>query len=262
MSSRRVSDMTLSPILRRSLMPFVDTSDHFLLQTPNRFAVPVRERRKGAIRNTIVRDAYWVIGTLPQRFEQCGWFSMEALTRGALESVAAEPSIPNFARVRSSEPVVRFTLSAEDMDCLLKAARTLRSTHFEIDAEDRAVRLTAFCQDSSNTHWFEPSYLRHGIQKFKANPGGIPVPALRWDARNRFSLNVAGEVVSPVKRSFSAGVRKFLCTEDYEIALYGNHAVEIASVESGLAIIVGTVRSGSAESGQPQISADPNRCRR
>jgi hypothetical protein len=232
--------MPSSPILRRALMPFADTSDHFLLQTPNRFAVPVRERRKGALRNTVVRDAYWVLGTLPQRFEKCGWFSMEALKRGALESVAAELSIPNFARVRSGEPVVRFILSAEDMDCLLKAARTLRSTHFKISAEEGGICLSAFCQNTSNSHWYEPSCLRHGIQKFKANPGGTPVPALRWDARNKFSLRIPAEVNFPLQRSFTSGIRRLMRDENYEVTLDTQGVVEMLGVESGLVFLIPT----------------------
>lgn len=231
--------MIASRNLKRNLRPFAKVSEEFLLITPNRYAVLAGKRSPKAKRRGIPSAQFCVIGTLNEPVAETGRFAMSGLLDGRMESLPMG-NIPDLDAFRSSDAVVRFSLSEESVLMLQKAAKLLKSTHFGIVACDDALTLKVFCRDTSNDHWLDPWHLARGKRVFKSRKDRKPVPALCHDARNSFTQKIDGWFSHPFSGAFEVNALKSMGAEDFEVTIDVKGVVEMIGVESGLVFLIPT----------------------
>lgn len=209
--------MECSPIIERTLRPLSKASEGFILQAPNRFAVPISRKHKSVLGTRKQEGAYWVLGSIPQRFDQSAWFSMSALRKGSLQRLDDDRKLPNFDAIRARETTARFLLRAEQMTLAVRAMKILNSSDISIKTEGGEVLWSAcFLTDKST------------------------VP-LGGHEGNRFTLRLPADVIAPFSRSFPVDAVKLFREEDYEVTLYADGVVEMLGAESGLVFLVPTV---------------------
>lgn len=208
--------MEISPIIERTLRPFSKVSEGFILQAPNRFAVPISRKRKSVLGTRKQEGAYWVLGTIPQRFAHSAWFSMPALGKGMLKQLEDDRKVPNFDTIRARTVKGRFILRAEQLALIRRSIKILNSSDISIITEGGEVLLNAcFLTDKS-----------------KVPLGG--------HEGNRFSLRAPADVIAPFSRSFPVDIVRLLRDEDHEVTLYAEGVVEMQGVESGLVFLIPT----------------------
>ena len=222
--------MTPSINLERNLRPFAKVSDHFYLIAPNRFMV-MPSKRRGVMKSG--KRAAWkyeqighcVIGTLNDRFQQSGKFSMDELSFGRLiRSLGDQPNdlqslptgnIPNLDLLRSQDGAVRFELDTKNVRTLKKVARHFQSIrnkksksklHLQITTDDQNAVLQ-MCDGQ-------------GVASFR--------------------LTLSADVISPFSGSISAETLKSLREEDQAVTIDAKGVVEMIGVESGLVIVIPT----------------------
>lgn len=222
--------MTPTINLERNVRPFEKVSDHFYLIAPNRFMVMPSMRRgvmKGGKRAAWKYEqiGHCVIGTLNDRFQQSGKFSMDELSFGRLiRSLGDQPNdlqslptgnIPNLDLLRSQDGAVRFELGTKNVRTLKKVARHFQSIrnkesksklHLQITTDDQIASLQ-MCDGQ-------------GVASFR--------------------LTLSADVISPFSGSISAETLKSLGAEDHAVTIDAKGVVEMIGVESGLVILIPT----------------------
>lgn len=218
--------MTPTINLERNLRPFEKCSEHFYLLAPNRFLVPLSNRR--SLRGNRKRVGWkfhqtgvWVIGTLNDRFDKSGKFLMNDVTFERLrrsEGLEANEiqnmlngQIPDLDAARFRDAIVRFELSLEDILSLKKAVRLFRS----FPRRTKAKQSLAISADRQGI-CFDISDKENGIS---------------------YRLNQAGKVLSPFVGSIFVETLKFLKLEDYAVCIDATGVIEMIGIESGIVFL-------------------------
>ncbi len=222
--------MTPTINLERNLRPFEKVSDHFYLIAPNRFMV-MPSRRRGVMKGgkrvewKYQKIGHCVIGTLMDRFDQSGKFSMDQLTFARLmrswgdqpndlQSLPTE-NIPNLDLLRSQDGAVRFELGANQVQTMKKAARLLQRIL------NKRSRSKLFLQISTDDQ---------SVCLNMSTGQGAPY----------FENTLTADVISPFSGSISAETLKSLREEDQAVTIDAKGVVEMIGVESGLVILIPT----------------------
>ena len=218
--------------LERNLRPFEKVCEHFHLLPPNRFMVMPYKRRsvmKSGKRVAWKYDeiGHCVIGTLNDRFDMSGKFSMDELTIGRLmRACDVEPNhlaslligkIPNLEMLRSRDEAVRFELKAKDIGSLKKVARLFQSVR----------------RKKSKSKLFL------GI-----STGNQSVCFQMCDGQDvaSFRQTLSADVMLPFSGSISAETLKCLRSEDYTVTIDVKGIIEMIGVESGLVFLIPTIK--------------------
>lgn len=216
--------------LERNLRPFEKVCEHFYIIAPNRFVVMPSKRRnvmKSGKRVAWKYDeiGHCVIGTLNDRFDASGKFSMDELTVGRLmRACGAEPNeltslpigkMPDVDLLRSRDAAVRFELKADDIGSLKKIARLFQSVRRKQPKSKLYLGLTT----ADQTAYLEMS-------------DGQEVASFRQ--------TLSADVMLPFTGSIAAETLKCLRSEDYAVAIDVKGVVEMIGVESGLVFFIPT----------------------
>lgn len=223
--------------LERNLRPFEKVCEHFHLLPPNRFMVMPSKRRsvmKSGKRIAWKYEAigHCILGTLNDRFEKSGKFSMDELSNGRLmRAFNVEPDelqslpkgeIPNLALLQSQDEAVRFELSSKDVWSLKKVARQfqfVRNQNEKTKKIKSKVRLNIMTDNQ--------------IVRLKMCDG---------QGNASFCQTQIADVNAPFAGSISAEALKCLCSEDYAVTIDVKGVVEMIGVESGLVFLIPTIK--------------------
>ena len=216
--------------LERNLRPFEKVCEHFYILAPNRFMVMPAKRRgvmksKKRVGWKYDEIGHCVIGTLNDRFDTSGKFSMDELTIGRLmRACGAEPNefeslpiskIPDVNLLRNRDAAVRFELKAENVGSLKKVARLFQSVRRKKSKSKLYLGIT-----TGNQSICLQMCDGQGVASFRQTP--------------------SADVILPFSGSISAETLKSLRSEDYAVTIDVNGVVEMIGVESGLVFLIPT----------------------
>lgn len=218
--------------LERNLRPFEKVCEHFHLLPPNRFMVMPSKRRsvmKSGKRVAWKYEAigHCVIGTLSDRFDQSGKFSMDELTFGRLKrswgdqpndlQSLPEGEIPNHDLLRSQNEAVRFEWSAKNVCTLKKVARHFQSIRNKKSRSKLYLRITTGDQS-------------------------VCLQICDGQGVASYQQTLFADVISPFSGSISSETLKSLRAEDHAVTIGAKGVVEMIGVESGLVFLIPTIK--------------------
>jgi hypothetical protein len=168
-----------------------------------------------------------VIGTLSDRFDQSGKFSMDELTFGRLKrswgdqpndlQSLPEGEIPNHDLLRSQDEAVRFEWSAKSVRTLKKVARHFQSIRNKKSRSKLYLRITTGDQS---------------VCLQMCDGQGVAT----------YQQTLFADVISPFSGSISAETLKSLGAEDHAVTIDAKGVVEMIGVESGLVFLIPTTK--------------------